>query len=130
MQRRRQWTRERVEVLNEARPKDTKGENVNKPIQFNILAPGLILQTTVLKHNPAIEVAVMRRSAAHVDSWIWGDLPLAKGGISAPEADGQSNHKESMGSEVGGDRKATIESRSSQLLLHPGKTGRLPAEQG
>lgn len=58
------------------------------------------------------------------------DLPLAKGSISAPEADGQSDHEEGVRSKVRGDSKVTIEGRSSHLLLHPGEVGRLPADQG
>lgn len=50
--------------------------------------------------------------------------------MSAPEADRQSYHKEGMCSEVGGNGKVTIEGRSSQLLLHPGKIWCLPSNQG
>lgn len=50
--------------------------------------------------------------------------------MSAPEADRQSYHKEGMCSEVGCNGKVTIKSRSSHLLLHPGKIWRLPSDQG
>lgn len=50
--------------------------------------------------------------------------------MSAPEAYGQPDHEESMGSQVGGNGKVTIEGGGSQLVLHPGEVRRLHSDQG
>ena len=79
--------------------------------------------------SPALLQIIMWRSVCR-QTRVWCDLPFSKGRISAPKADWQSDHKEGMSSEVRSDSKVTIESWSSYLILHPGKIGRLPSDQG
>lgn len=73
----------------------------------------------------------MARRRQHLGMKEWNfNIPLPKGGISAPEAYGQANHEECMGAEVRRNRKVAIEARGSHLDLHPGEVGRLPSNEG
>lgn len=51
-------------------------------------------------------------------------------GVSAPEEDRKDDHKEGMGTKVGGDREVGIEGGRTSGLLHGRKVGCLPSDQG
>lgn len=51
-------------------------------------------------------------------------------GIAAPVEDGQEDHIEGVGAEIGGDGEVRVERGRAQLLLHQGEVGGFPAHDG
>lgn len=51
-------------------------------------------------------------------------------GVAAPVEDGQEDHVEGVGAQIGGDGEVGVEGGRAQLLLHEGEVGRLPAHDG
>jgi hypothetical protein len=58
------------------------------------------------------------------------DIRSTDASVAAPELDGQEDHEEGMGAEVGGIGKVRVECGRAHLVLHQGKPWCFPAHNG
>jgi hypothetical protein len=58
------------------------------------------------------------------------DIRSANAGVSAPELDGEEDHEEGVGAEVGSVGKVRVEGGGAHLVLHQGEPWCFPAHNG
>lgn len=58
------------------------------------------------------------------------DLRFSKIGVAAPEEDGQHDHEEGVGTQIGRESKIGVQSGGAQGILHVGQVGGLPTHDG